>query len=124
MNNRKGTILHAPSSLRIRLSRHLAWQYLTHAAVYMILVMGWLYYYMTHIWDRIGPGSGGRIELPRIILFLIGFGLPVVVWFLYTIVFLQKPLRYLDDLLGATAQLAAVKEQPIVLPEVMKEVEN
>ena len=124
MNNRKGTILHAPSSLRIRLSRHLAWQYLTHAAVYMILVMGWLYYYMTHIWDRIGPGSGGRIELPRIILFLIGFGLPVVVWFLYTIVFLQKPLRYLDDLLGATSQLAADKEQPIVLPEVMKEAEN
>ena len=90
----------------------------------MILVMGWLYYYMTHIWDRIGPGSGGRIELPRIVLFMIGFGLPVAVWFLYTIVFLQKPLRYLDDLLGATSQLAADKEQPIVLPEVMKEAEN
>jgi two-component system sensor histidine kinase VanS len=86
--------------------------------------MGWLYYYMTHIWNRIGPGSGGRIELPRIVLFLIGFGLPVAVWFLYTILFLQKPLRYLDDLLGATAQLAADKEQPIVLPDVCKEAEN
>ena len=42
MNNRKGTILRAPSSLRIRLSRHLALQYLTHAAIYMVLVMGWL----------------------------------------------------------------------------------
>ena len=124
MNERKRTILRAPSSLRIRLSRHLALQYVTHAAIYMVLVMGWLYYYMTHIWNRIGPGSGGRIELPRIVLFLIGFGLPVAVWFLYTILFLQKPLRYLDDLLGATAQLAADKEQPIVLPDVMKEAEN
>ena len=90
----------------------------------MVLVLAWLYWYVTYLWNRIGPDSGGRIELPRIVLFLIGFGLPVAVWFLYTIFFIQKPLRYLDDLLGATAQLASDKEQPIVLPEVMKEAEN
>ena len=79
---------------------------------------------MTYLWNRIGPDSGGRIELPKIVLFMIGFGLPVAIWFLYTIRFIQKPLRYLDDLLDATAQLASDKEQPIELPDVMKEAEN
>lgn len=124
MNRLKGKTLRSPSTLRIRLSRHLAMQYLTHAAVYMVLVIFWLYFYVTYVWNRIGPDSGGRVELPRIVLFMIGFGLPVAIWFLYTIRFLQKPLRYLDDLLGATAQLASDKEEPIVLPDVMKEAEN
>ena len=124
MSKLRGKIWRSPSTLRIRLSRHLAIQYLIHAAVYMVLVIIWLYWYVNNLWDRIGPYSGGRIELPRIALFLIGFGLPVVIWFLYTIRFLQKPLRYLDDLLDATAQLATDKEKPIVLPAVMKEAEN
>ena len=124
MNKKRGRLFRSPSVLRIRLSRHLAFSYLTQAAFYMVLVLVWLYWYVTYLWNRIGPDSGGRIELPRIVLFLIGFGLPVAVWFLYTIFFIQKPLRYLDDLLGATAQLASDKEQPIVLPEVMKEAEN
>lgn len=124
MNKLKGKILRSPSTLRIRLSRHLAIRYIEQAAVYMVLVLFWLYFYVTRLWDRIGPGSGGRIELPRIALFMIGFGLPVAVWFLYTIWFIQRPLKYLDDLLGATAQLASDKEQPIVLPAVMKEAEN
>ena len=124
MSKSRGKLWRSPSTLRIRLSRHLAIQYLIHAAIYMVLVIVWLYWYMNNLWDRIGPYSGGRIELPRIALFLIGFGLPVVIWFLYTIRFLQKPLRYLDDLLDATAQLATDKEKPIVLPAVMKEAEN
>ena len=124
MSKSRGKLWRSPSTLRIRLSRHLAVQYLIHAAIYMVLVIVWLYWYMNNLWDRIGPYSGGRIELPRIALFLIGFGLPVVIWFLYTIRFLQKPLRYLDDLLDATAQLATDKEKPIVLPAVMKEAEN
>lgn len=124
MNRKRNKILQSPSTLRIRLSRHLAFSYLTQAAFYMVLVIAWLYWYVTYIWNRIGPDSGGRIELPRIVLFMIGIGLPVAIWFLYTIFFIQRPLRYLDDLLAATEQLASDKEQPIVLPEVMKEAEN
>lgn len=124
MNRKRDKILQSPSTLRIRLSRHLAFSYLTQAAFYMVLVIAWLYWYVTYIWNRIGPDSGGRIELPRIVLFMIGFGLPVAIWFLYTVFFIQRPLRYLDDLLAATEQLASDKEQPIVLPEVMKEAEN
>jgi len=124
LNRKRGKILQSPSTLRIRLSRHLAFSYLTQAAFYMVLVIAWLYWYVTYIWNRIGPDSGGRIELPRIVLFMIGFGLPVAIWFLYTVFFIQRPLRYLDDLLAATEQLASDKEQPIVLPEVMKEAEN
>lgn len=122
--SRKPRILRSPSTLRIRLSRHLAFQYLVQAAVYAVLVLCWLYYFATRLWDRIGPYSGGRVELPKIALLMIAFGPPLLIWFLYTILFLQKPLRYLDDLLGATAQLASDKEQPIVLPAVMKEAEN
>ena len=124
MNRKRDKILQSPSTLRIRLSRHLAFSYLTQAAFYMVLVIAWLYWYVTYIWNRIGPDSGGRIELPRIVLFMIGFGLPVAIWFLYTVFFIQRPLRYLDDLLAATEQLASDKEQPIVLPEVMKGAEN
>ena len=124
MNRKRNKILQSPSTLRIRLSRHLAFSYLTQAAFYMVLVIAWLYWYVTYIWNRIGPDSGGRIELPRIVLFMIGFGLPVAIWFLYTVFFIQRPLRYLDDLLAATEQLASDKEQPIVLPEVMKGAEN
>ena len=122
--SRKPRIFRSPSTLRIRLSRHLAFQYLVQAAVYAVLVLCWLYYFATRLWDRIGPYSGGRVELPKIALLMIAFGPPLLIWFLYTILFLQKPLRYLDDLLGATAQLASDKEQPIVLPAVMKEAEN
>ena len=122
--SRKPRILRSPSTLRIRLSRHLAFQYLVQAAIYAVLVLCWLYYFATRLWDRIGPYSGGRFELPKIALLMIAFGPPLLIWFLYTILFLQKPLRYLDDLLGATAQLASDKEQPIVLPAVMKEAEN
>lgn len=122
--SRKPRILRSPSTLRIRLSRHLAFQYLVQAAIYAVLVLCWLYYFATRLWDRIGPYSGGRLELPKIALLMIAFGPPLLIWFLYTILFLQKPLRYLDDLLGATAQLASDKEQPIVLPAVMKEAEN
>ena len=124
MNRKRDKIPQSPSTLRIRLSRHLAFSYLTQAAFYMVLVIAWLYWYVTYIWNRIGPDSGGRIELPRIVLFMIGFGLPVAIWFLYTVFFIQRPLRYLDDLLAATEQLASDKEQPIVLPEVMKGAEN
>ena len=77
MSKSRGKLWRSPSTLRIRLSRHLAIQYLIHAAIYMVLVIVWLYWYMNNLWDRIGPYSGGRIELPRIALFLIGFGLPV-----------------------------------------------
>ena len=117
-------LFRSSSTLRIRLSRHLAIEYLTQAMLYAALVILWLYWYVTYLWNRIGPDSGGRIELPKIVLFMIGFGLPVAIWFLYTIRFIQKPLRYLDDLLDATAQLASDKEQPIELPDVMKEAEN
>ena len=85
MNRKRNKILQSPSTLRIRLSRHLAFSYLTQAAFYMVLVIAWLYWYVTYIWNRIGPDSGGRIELPRIVLFMIGFGLPVAIWFLYTV---------------------------------------
>ena len=64
MNRERDKILQSPSTLRIRLSRHLAFSYLTQAAFYMVLVIAWLYWYVTYIWNRIGPDSGGRIELP------------------------------------------------------------
>ena len=89
--SRKPRILRSPSTLRIRLSRHLAFQYLVQAAVYAVLVLCWLYYFATRLWDRIGPYSGGRFELPKIALLMIAFGPPLLIWFLYTILFLQKP---------------------------------
>ncbi|MBS6474662.1 MAG: HAMP domain-containing histidine kinase [Clostridiales bacterium] len=51
------------------------------------------------------------------IIFLIG-------WSVITYYFMSKPLRYLDDIVLASGQLAASKNEPILLPAAMKNVQD
>ena len=51
------------------------------------------------------------------VIFLIG-------WSIITYYFMSKPLRYLDDIVLASGQLAASKDEPILLPTAMKNVQD
>lgn len=57
-----------------------------------------------------------------IVIFL---GTPILIgWALITYYFMAKPLRYLDEIIVASAQLATPSDSPITLPEAMKNVQD
>lgn len=56
---------------------------------------------------------------------LIFAALPILAgWALITYYFISKPLRYLDETVAASEQLANPTEEPIVLPDAMADTEN
>lgn len=57
-----------------------------------------------------------------VLLFL---GIPALLgWAFITYRFMAKPLRYLDEVVAASAQLAAPDGAPIILPDVMKQIQD
>ena len=48
----------------------------------------------------------------------------IVGWFIITYYFISQPLRYLDELLAASEKLASPDEQPILLPEPLKSIQD
>ncbi len=56
---------------------------------------------------------------------LLAFGFPALLgWTFLTYRFMARPLRYLDEVVAASAQLATPAESPILLPEAMKNVQD
>lgn len=53
-----------------------------------------------------------------------GIGVILVGWTIITYRFFQRPLRYLDEVVSASEQLAQPNSVPIVLPAVMKNVQD
>ncbi|HPO27686.1 MAG TPA: HAMP domain-containing sensor histidine kinase [Petrotogaceae bacterium] len=62
-------------------------------------------------------------SIDNYIFFWIGSFL-LIGWFVITYYFFQKPLRYLDELVMASEQLAKSVSEPIVLPDSMKDVQD
>lgn len=57
-------------------------------------------------------------------ILLISFVICLVGWIVITFYFISKPLRYLDELVKASEQLANPADEPIVLPDVMKNIQD
>jgi len=62
-------------------------------------------------------------SIDNYIFFWIGSSL-LIGWLVITYYFFQKPLRYLDELVMASEQLAKSVSEPIVLPDSMKDVQD
>ena len=112
------------SKIRTQLSRKMARQYLVRAVVFSALVVYWLVFFNDVIWPYCSEYSGGYVAIPEGILQIIAILVPVIVWIIYTIHFFQKPLRYLDELIQASEQLAMHREQPIQLSGFLKEAQE
>lgn len=57
-------------------------------------------------------------------ILLFGGAVCLVGWALITYYFISKPMRYLDEVVEASEQLARPSDEPIVLPEDMKNVQD
>ena len=57
-------------------------------------------------------------------ILLVGGAVCLVGWTLITYYFMSKPLRYLDQVVAASGQLVTDRNEPIVLPESMKNVQD
>ena len=112
------------SDIRTQLSRKMARQYLVRAMFFSALVVYWLLFFNNVVWQYCSEYSGGYIAIPEGILQIIAIAVPVIVWIIYTIRFFQKPLRYLDELMQASEQLAMHKEQPIQLSGFLQEAQE
>lgn len=53
-----------------------------------------------------------------------GIGVILISWTIITYRFFQKPLRYLDEVVAASKQLAQPDNSPIILPDAMKNVQD
>ena len=112
------------SNIRTQLSRKMARQYLVRAVIFSALVVYWLIFFNDVVWQYCSEYSGGYITIPEEILQITAIAVPVIVWIIYTIHFFQKPLRYLDELIQASEQLAMHKEQPIQLSGFLQEAQE
>ena len=64
----------------------------------------------------------GQFVMEYVMAFVIGFYSVGIVMLTYY--FMTKPLRYLDDIINATGQMLENKDEVIVLPMAMRNVED
>ncbi len=112
---------------RSRLSRQLLVQYIImligFAAGFAVLILLAWQFCRLFTWQPDDPlyiflnGIEGSINVWIGVVFLIG-------WIIITYRFFQKPLRYLDEIIAASEQLANPTDEIIVLPNAMKEVQD
>ncbi len=114
-------------SRRSRLSRRLLAQYLLALAGFLI---GYFLLVMLAAQLASMPDWRGTEPLYRLLKFvqsysLLFLGTPVLIgWVLITYYFISRPLRYLDEAVAASAQLANLTSEPIVLSPAMADTQN
>lgn len=89
--------------------------------IIMVLVAWWIcaqktWYYDDPLWNFL-TGIRDNILLIGLVVCLTG-------WLVITYYFLAKPLKYLDEVVLASTQLAELSEEPIKLSEELKSVED
>lgn len=127
MNNEDQKKLTKKRKYRSQLTRRLIAQYILvligFIAVYIISVYLAWQILRSLIWQPYEPlylllqWVKNNIVYISGVIFLIG-------WSIITYYFMSKPLRYLDDIVLASGQLAASKDEPILLPAAMKNVQD
>ena len=122
MNNNK-----IPSSRRSQLSRQILLQYLLaifgSCVLFGLLVFVLWQVARSFVWQPWDPVYQllHWIQDNIILAFFCTLG---AIWLLITYLFINRPLRYLDQLIEASKQLATTNEQEILLPKAMKPVQD
>lgn len=92
-------------------------------ALYAFLVIGSWFIYAQFTWEE----HDLIYQLVQIIkrYFLLFLIIPALLgWIVITYIFMAKPLGYLDQIVAASAQLAPPTQNPILLPEPLKNIQD
>ena len=119
----KGTGGVAAKKLNRKIGRSLAVRYIICALLYLLFILFWMLNWRDILW-RFTETSGGHLAFSEGFLFFIQVAILVVVWVIFTFWYFRRALRYLEDLTGASRQLAVDKSQPIVLPKKLAATED
>lgn len=129
MNNAQSDIPYnyRPGNYRSKLTRRLLFQYFLSVAGYcfgvlFLLFAGWqvcsmMTWYSNDPLYQVLHWVRDYIPLVLLLLFLLG-------WFFITYYFISKPLRYLDEIVAASEQLAVPSDNPILLSDGIKHVQD
>ncbi len=112
---------------RSQIFRHLFGQYVLtfigFVVVFAVFIFVMRTFLSTFSWQADNLFYKLLKSIDNYIFFWIGSFL-LIGWLVITYYFFQKPLRYLDELVMASEQLAKSVSEPIVLPDSMKDVQD
>lgn len=113
-------------TVRSRISRRFVWQYfiglVVYTIVFAVVVLLGINIAISIQWRHTPLYYIGVFVQEYIVAFVIGFytvGLVILTYY-----FMSRPLRYLDDIIDATEQMLEHKDEVIVLPKAMRNVED
>ena len=112
---------------RSRITRHVLFQYFLSligfvVGLCVVVLLGWQLC-ASVIWQPYDP-LYQLLSWIRDYILLVGGVVCLVGWTIITYYFMSKPLRYLDQVVAASGQLVNNRNEPIVLPESMKNVQD
>lgn len=113
-------------TLRSRISRRLVGQYfaalILYTVLYVVFLMVGIEIAINISWRTTPLYYIGQFVMEYFTAFVIGFYSVGIVMLTYY--FMTKPLRYLDNIINATGQMLENKDEVIVLPRAMRNVED
>lgn len=122
MNKRRQT--EKEQVVRRSLGKKLTAVYLLHLLIFLGLSVLWIVFANQTLWPRLIKESGGYFAFNDEAVTIGLFAVPVLAWIGYTIYFIRRPLRYLDELIQAAEQMAMEKERPIRLSAKLRPAEK
>lgn len=115
------------NAVRSQMTRQIVFQYFLTLILFFVIFIFFIFiawqFFSFFIWQ---PGDLFYQLLRFIKDYIIIFaGIPILIgWTLITYYFMAKPLRYLDEIIAASTQLATPSDTPITLPSAMKNVQD
>jgi two-component system, OmpR family, sensor histidine kinase VanS len=113
-------------AIRSRVSRTLVWQYflalVIYTVLYVVLGLAGIQLAIKISWRTTPLYYIGIFVQEYFMAFVVGFYAAGIVMLTYY--FMSKPLKYLDDIIDATGQMLENKDEVIVLPKAMRNVED
>lgn len=122
MNN-KGKKAARPSRISRQLLRHYFLSLIGFAAATVLLVFLAWRICASFVWYESNPLYGILQFVKEYILFFVGIFV-LIGWTIVTYFFMSKPLRYLDEVVDAAAQMTQSPEKQILLPVAMMDTQN
>ena len=113
-------------AIRSRVSRTLVWQYflalIIYTVLYVVLGLAGIQLAIKISWRTTPLYYIGIFVQEYFMASVVGFYAAGIVMLTYY--FMSKPLKYLDDIIDATGQMLENKDEVIVLPKAMRNVED
>lgn len=119
--------IRANDPYRSRITRHVLFQYFLSLIGFVIglcvaVMLGWQLCAL-FVWHPDDP-LYQLLSWIRDYIVLVGGAVCLAGWTIITYYFMSRPLRYLDQIVAASGQLVTAREQPIVLPDSLKNVQD